>query len=70
MVFPQLSRSRRGVSGITMKRKGKMNSDMQQRGSYNQMLQQEMQYKEQRRAMESGMPAFQIYARTPVNNMW
>ena len=53
-----------------MKRKGKPNSNIQQRGSYNQMLQQEMQYKEQKRAMETGMPAFQIYARTNVNNMW
>ncbi|CAM9567050.1 unnamed protein product [Ascophyllum nodosum] len=63
-------RARRGVSGISMKRKGKQNSNIQQRGSYNQMLQQELQYKEQQKAMDTGMPAFQLYARTKVNNMW
>lgn len=31
---------------------------------------QDMQYQEQKRAMESGMPAFQIYVRTKLNNMW
>lgn len=62
--------SRQGVSGITMKRKGKPNSDIAQRGSFNQMQQQDMQYQEQKRAMESGMPAFQIYVRTKLNNMW
>ena len=31
---------------------------------------QDMQYQEQKRAMETGMPAFQIYVRTKLNNMW
>ena len=31
---------------------------------------QDMQYQEQRKAMQSGMPSFQIYVRTKVNNMW
>ncbi|CAM9859316.1 unnamed protein product [Pylaiella littoralis] len=62
--------ARRGVSGISMKRKGKPNSDISQRGSFNQMQQQDMQYQEQRKAIKSGMPSFQIYARTKVNNMW
>ncbi|CAN0012607.1 unnamed protein product [Scytosiphon promiscuus] len=60
-----------GVSGLSMKRKGKPNSDIAQRGSFNQMQQQqEMQYQQQRKAMESGLPSFQIYVRTKVNNMW
>eukprot|EP00903_Cladosiphon_okamuranus_P018144 g16696.t1 len=62
--------ARGGVSGITMKRKGKPNTNIAQRGSFNQMQQQEMQYQEQRKAMQSGMPSFQIYVRTKVNNMW
>lgn len=33
-------------------------------------FEQDMQYQEQRKAMQSGMPSFQIYVRTKVNNMW
>ncbi|CAM9291992.1 unnamed protein product [Ectocarpus sp. 6 AP-2014] len=62
--------ARQGVSGISMKRKGKPNTNIAQRGSFNQMQQQDMQYQEQRKAMQSGMPSFQIYVRTKVNNMW
>eukprot|EP00752_Nemacystus_decipiens_P013914 g12351.t1 len=62
--------ARGGVSGVSMKRKGKPNTNIAQRGSFNQMQQQDMQYQEQRKALQSGMPSFQIYVRTKVNNMW